>query len=269
MVSGTKTKTSVFLVWVAFAGGGCQTGGGTKAVSYQETARANYQKGMAELREDNHPEAIKYFTFVKTKYPFSRFATMAELRLADAYFAQDKYIEAIDAYRLFIKFHPTHPEVTQGYVSYRICKAYMEQIPGDWFLVPPGHEKDQGATKDAMRELRTFVRTFKKSKYLEKVKKLYRECIRKLAHHELYVARFYLERNKPKATILRLESLLRRYPDAGVDPAVMLLLGQTYMKLEQKKKAEATFSGLLRKYPGDANSAKARLYLKYLASQRD
>jgi outer membrane protein assembly factor BamD len=266
MLSATKLLALFLLLPLA---AGCKSGGGTKGVSYQDTARANYEKGMAELSDDNFPEAIKYFTFVKSKFPFSAFAKMAELRLADTYFAQEKYVEAIDAYKLFIKFHPTHREATNGYASYRICKAYMEQIPSDWFLVPPAHEKDQGAVKDAMRELQAFLRTFKRSEHLPKVKKLYRKCIRKLADHELYVARFYLERDKPKATILRLETLLSRYPDAGVDPEVMLLLGQTYMKLDQKKKAVATFAKLLRKYPNDANSAKAKLYLRYLAGQRD
>jgi len=249
--------------------GACSSGGGTKSVSYKDTARANYDRGMRELKDDSHPEAVKYFTFVKNKFPFSHYATLAELRLADTYFAQDKYVEAIDAYKLFVKFHPTHPEVTGGYASYQICRAFMEQIPSDWFLVPPSFEKDQGATKDAMRELQTFVRTFRRSKYLPKVKHLYRKCMRKLADHELYVARFYLERDKPKATILRLETLLKQYPDAGVDPEVMLLLGKTYMKLDQNKKAKETFVTLVRKYPTDANSAKAKLYLEYLAGQRD
>jgi TolA-binding protein len=83
------------------------------------------------------------------------------------------------------------------------------------------------------------------------------------------VARFYLERDKPKATIIRLEALLKKYPDAGVDPEVMLLLGQTYLKLEQKQQAQTTFANLIKRYPKDANSAKAKLYLKYMAGQRD
>jgi outer membrane protein assembly factor BamD len=254
---------------VAVIAGACKTGGGTKSVSYRDTARANYEKATAELKDENNVEAIKYFTFVKSKFPFSRYATLAEVGMADAFFAQEKFVEAIDAYKLFIKFHPTHRFVTDGYASHKICRAYMEQIPSDWFLVPPTHEKDQGATKDAMRELQSFLRTFKKSKYRTKVQEIYRKCIRKLADHELYVARFYLERDKPKATILRLETLLKHYPDAGVDPDVMLMLGQTYMKLDQKKKAEATFAKLIRKHPEDANSAKAKLYLKHLAGQRD
>lgn len=262
-----SAKAPLSLVVLALLLLGCSSGGGTKAVSYGETARANYQKGMRELKDDNHPEAIKYFTFVKSKFPFSRFATLAELRLADAYYAQEKHVEAIDAYKLFIKFHPTHPEVTNGYASYQICRAFMEQIPSDWFLVPPSYEKDQAATRDAMRELKAFVRTYTESKHLPKVKELYRQCIRKLADHELYVARFYLERDKPKATILRLEALLKQYPDAGVDPEVMLLLGQTYMKLDQKKQARTTFAKLISKYPNNANAAKAKLYMRYLAGQ--
>jgi len=247
---------------------GCASGGSSGPVSYLDSARSNYEKGVSELKDENFAEAVKYFTYVKSKFPFSRYATLAELRIADSYFAQDKWLEAIDAYKLFLKFHPTHPEVVDGYVSYKICQGYVEQIPGDWFLVPPSHEKDQAATRDALRELVAFTRAFPTSKYLDKARELHRKMTRKLVDHELYVARFYLDRDKPRATILRLETILQRYPDAGSDPEVMLLLGQTYMKLQEKQKARETFAALIKKYPGDAMSAKARLYLKFMDGQR-
>ena len=237
------------------------TGG---SISYADTARANYEKGMHELKDENYLDAVKYFSYVKSKFPFSRYATLAELRVADAYFAQDKFLEAIDAYKLFGKFHPTHADVENGYVLYQICRGYVEQIPSDWFLVPPSHEKDQAATRDAMRELSNFIKSYPNSPYLGKGRQLYLKCIRKLADHELYVARFYLDRDKPRAAILRLEALLSRYPDAGVDPEVMLLLGQTYLKLEQREKARETFAGLVQKYPNDAYAAKAQLYLRFM-----
>ena len=245
--------------------GGSQSGG---VVSYGDTARGNYEKGTRELKDENYPEALKYFSYVKSKFPFSGYATLAELRVADTYYAQDKFLEAIDAYKLFIKFHPTHPEVVNGYAWYQICRGYVEQIPSDWFLVPPSHEKDQAATRDALRELATFLKTFPESPYQEKGRLLYRKCLRKLADHELYVARFYLDRDKPKAAILRLETLLKRYPDAGADPEVMLLLGQTYLKPDQRGKARDTFASLVKKYPNDAYAAKAKLYLNFMSEQR-
>jgi len=255
---------------VALACGVCgcaTTGRGTKKVSYSQTAKSNYHKGMEELEDENYPEAVKYFTFVKNKFPFSRYSASAELRIADALYAQEKYTESIDAYKLFINFHPTHKEVVNGYAAYRICSGYVKQIPSDWFLVPPSYEKDQSATRDALRELLGFMRIYPTSKYVPKVKKLYQQSVRRLVAHELYVARFYLDRDKPKAAIFRLEGVLKNYPDAGVHPEVMLLLGQTYLKLQRNAEARRTFSMLVKKYPGDANSAKAKLYLKHLGEQ--
>ena len=233
-------------------------------VTYEKTAEGNYNKGQEELRDENYQDAAKYFSYVKNKFPFSRFSTLSELRLADAYFEDSKLIEAIDAYRQFQKFHPTHPEVAKGYVAYRICHAFIRQVPDDWFMVPPGHEKDQSAAKDALRELKGFNNTYPNSPHKEEAKRLYRIAIQQLVKHELYVARFYLGRDKPKATILRLEGVLKTYPDAGVDPEVMLLLGKTYLKLEKRDKARSTFARLLKAYPEDPYSEKARLYLVYL-----
>lgn len=239
----------------------------TRAVSYSQTAASNYRKGQEELKDENFAEARKYFNFVKNRFPFSRYSTLAELRLADALFAEEKYTAAIDAYKLFVKFHPTHPKVRDGYAEFRIAEGYVEQIPGDWFLIPPGHEKDQAATRQALAELVRFNRRHRRSQYTKEAIKLQRKVLRRLVDHELYVARFYLDRDKPKATILRLEGILRRYPNAGADPEVMLLLGKTYLKLNKRKKAQATFATLVKKYPKDANAAKAKLYLRYLAGR--
>lgn len=244
--------------------GGCASTNASSNVSYRSTAESNYLKGMAELKDESFPDALRYFNFVKNKFPFSRFATLAELRIADTYFAQEKFIESADAYKLFVKFHPTHPQVIDGYAAFRAAESYVRQIPGDWFLLPPGYEKDQVATREAVRELKIFVRTYANSKYLEKGKQLYRQGLRRLAAHELYVARFYLEQGKPKATILRLEGVLQRYPEAGVHPEVMLLLGKTYLSLEKRAEARKTFVELTKKYPQDYHAAKAKLYLRYL-----
>ncbi|MFH1129773.1 MAG: outer membrane protein assembly factor BamD, partial [Pseudomonadota bacterium] len=137
------------------------------STKFHDTAQANYEKGVKELADENFVEATTLFSYVKNKFPFSQFATLAELRIADTYFAQEKYLEAIDAYKLFIKFHPTHKNVIDGYSAYRICKSHIEQIPSDWFLVPPSCEKDQSATGEALREIVAFLEAYKTSKYVQ------------------------------------------------------------------------------------------------------
>ncbi|MBK8481447.1 MAG: outer membrane protein assembly factor BamD [Proteobacteria bacterium] len=258
--SGALPRQALLL---ALLGLGCAGSSAQRQpLSYAKNAAASYRQGVAALEDEDYAEATRSFEFVKAKYPFSRFATLAELRLADVLFAQESYTAAIDAYKIFLGLHPNHPETRGGYAAYRVALAYVKQIPSDWFIVPPSYEKDQAATRGAVRELASFLRDYGETKYAAKGRELYRRCLHSLVEHELYVARFYLDNDKPKAAILRLEAVLRQYPALGVETSVRLLLGQTYLKLQQRMRARETFLALIREHPGDVNSAKAKLFLE-------
>ncbi|HEY3357345.1 MAG TPA: outer membrane protein assembly factor BamD [Polyangia bacterium] len=252
------------LLAVAALAAGCGDDAKGKPVSYQLTAKQNYEKGLQELKDENFVEAIKYFTFVKTRFPFSRYAPLGELRVADTQQARGRFIEAIDAYRQFTRFHPTHDMVENGYAAYKICECYYKQVPDEWFLSPPAIEKDQTATREALKEFDQFLVKYPGSKYTKDARKQRQECLRKLIDSELYVARFYLGRNKPKATALRLRGVLESYPGAGNEPDILLLLGQTYLHMEQIEKARETFTRLTAEHPRDFNAQRARLYLDYI-----
>ena len=233
-------------------------------LDYAANARLNYLKGKEALADDEFVEAAGYFTHVKNKFPFSKYAAYAELRLADTNFAEEKYAEAVSAYRIFLRGHPTHPEVERGYVNFRICECYVHQMPDDWALSPPAYEKDQSTAQDALRELRDFVERFPRSRYIVRARRRLHTVLRRLADHELYVARFYLDRDKPRAAVGRLEGLLQEYPEAGADPEVMLILGETYLKASERDRARATFTRLAAEHGGNVYGRKARLYLTFM-----
>jgi outer membrane protein assembly factor BamD len=239
---------------------------GTK-VSYSATARQNYRKGMKALKSKSFEDAIKYFKFVRAKYPFSKYATLAELRQADTQRKDEKFISAIDAYKTFIKEHPTHPMVESGYAAYYIGISYWKMTPGDLFIMPPSEEKDQTSTEAAMLAFKEFLRRFPDSPYKKKAVEYYRKALRRLAAHEMYVARFYLGRGKPMGAIFRLEYLIRKYPDAGVEPTVMFLLGKTYLRLKKRKKALTIFQSIIKKYPNNFNAKKARRYVAFISRE--
>ena len=151
---------------------------------------------------------------MKQKYPFSKYAVLAELAIADTQFARGNYNEAIDAYKAFARLHPTHEKVEDGYAAYKIGECYCRTCPSDWVLVPPAYEKDQSAVSDAQRELTDFIESTP-TRSTSRVKKLHREVMGRLVDHEVYVARFYLDRGHPKAAILRIEAALRALSRVG------------------------------------------------------
>jgi outer membrane protein assembly factor BamD len=253
--------SALFAVWLTACGHSARGGG---AVEYAVTAAKNYEQGMSRLEDEEWQEAAKYFSFVKARFPYSEYAVMADLRIADAEFGAGAYLEAIDSYRQFMKFHPTHEQVTNGYAAFKVGAAFYKMLPDDWFLVPPAYEKDQSATLDAAREIGNFLRAYPSSPYVEKARPMYQKCAHLLAAHEMYVAKFYWKHDRPMGTVLRLRTLLARYPDAGFDEEALFLLGKAYLKVGRPADARTTWQTLISKYPNhkrarDAQSALAKL----------
>jgi len=249
----------------ALAGGGCAGSDEEgKPVTYSLTAKQNYEKGLAELKDENYPEAQKYFQFVKQKYPFSKYAVLAELALADSQFARGNYTEAIDSYKSFARLHPTHEKVEDGYIAFRIGESYVKDMPEDVWLLPPSYEKDQSAVVDAQRELDDFLKKFPTSPYTEKAKGLRKEVMKRLVDHEVYVARFYLRSDHPKAAAMRLESAIRRYPGSGREPELLFSLGETYLHMGDPLRAKETFARVVAEYGSAPQARRSELYIEYI-----
>jgi outer membrane protein assembly factor BamD len=244
--------------------GACGGKNGPTAVDYSVSAQKNYERGMKMLGDKEWIAAAKYFAFIKSRFPYSKYAVLAELRLADAQYGAEQYLESVDSYKMFSKLHPTHEQVANGYVSLRIAEAYYEMLPSDFWLVPPSYEKDQSSIEDAETELRAFLDKYPDSPFRKRAADLLAKVAKRLAQHEWFVAKYYWDRNKPMGTVLRLRRLLERYPGVGFDVEALWLLGRAYDRVGMVDRARDSWTELVTKFPqsgkaGDARSALANL----------
>ncbi|MHB8417714.1 MAG: outer membrane protein assembly factor BamD [Myxococcales bacterium] len=180
-------------------------------VTYLKTAEGNFEAGEKSLKSKDYLDAISYFQYVKNKFPYSHFAPLAELRVADANFDQEKWTEAVDGYKNFIKDHPTHREV--DYAGFRIGLSHYKDVPTDFFLVPPSYEKDQQPLLEAQSSIKDFLASYPDSQYTGKAKELLADVRKRLARHELYVAQYYQSHERPRAAAWRYQGLIRDFPD--------------------------------------------------------
>jgi outer membrane protein assembly factor BamD len=267
-LAGRLFVLALLAVLAPLAGGGCATSDdASKPVGYSLTAKQNYEKGLAALKDEDYAEAAKYFQFVKQKYPFSKYAVLAELALADSQFDRGQYTEAIDSYKSFARLHPTHDKVEDGYVAFRIGESYFKDMPDDVFLLPPSYEKDQSAVVDALRELSDFLRRYPDSTYVKKAQDLRRQVLGRLVDHEVYVARFYLRGDHPNAAAMRIEGALRRYPGSGREAELLYALGETYLKMGDPLRAKETFLRVVNDYGAAEDALRAKRYLEFIAKR--
>ncbi len=234
----------------------------TGELRYGKTAEENYQAGLDEAKAESYPEAVKFFEYVKTKYPYSQFATLADLRIADLKFKQEKFTEAAAAYATFAQLHPTHEEVE--YAEYRVGLSKYKDAPGDFVLFPPSAEKDQRQIVAAVESMRDFLAKHPGSKYAPEAKKVVAEAEGKLAAHEWYVADFYFGRRHWAGAAGRLEGLVEKYPGSRHEVDALLRLAQSYLRMGEKTRAQRALQQLVVKHPQDPRRPEAEKLLAQL-----
>jgi len=249
--------TALLAILVTLAG--CRTAA-NRPDSYESVVQRAYQEGQDAFDDGDYLGAIGKFNMIRNQFPYSQYATLAELRIGDAYYAQEQYASAIEQYRGFIKLHPNHPKVV--YAHFRIAQSFYGEMPEDWFHLPPTYEKDLTKTRDARREFAYFLKKYPKSKYSDQARRKLAMIRRRLADHEFYVATFYLDRDNPRAAAMRLRYLLEHYSGLGLDPNALFLLARSYLELGDTKKARAALDDLIQYHPDTSLARRARSYLR-------
>jgi outer membrane protein assembly factor BamD len=234
----------------------------TGDVKLRPTAEENYQAGLELLKKESWPEAQKFFEYVRTKFPFTKYAALSDLKLADAKFGQHLYPEAADAYAQFIQLHPSHEDV--DYAEFRIGESYFKDAPGEFMLFPPAHEKDQRQVRKAADALRRFVEKHPKSKYHPAAQKLLAEAEGRLAAHEWYVAEYYFKHGHWAGAAGRYETLVEKYPGSRHESEALLKLARAYVALEEKHRARTALQKLITQHPQDRRRPEAERLLASL-----
>jgi outer membrane protein assembly factor BamD len=269
-------------ITVVFAGTtaglfGCAGEGAKTALGYTEDAKRAYDTAMEEYNAHNWIDAQALMREVKRKYSYSKYARMAELRIADADYEQEKFPEAIREYKDFIHAHRSDADDV-AYARARISESTYAQIP-ESALVGAPEERDQASVVDAYKELNSFLSDYPNSKQTAHVRELLARVVARLVEHELYVARFYLTRNNYDAAVARIQYALHNYaPGASTTPGdiggdsdlnaeALLLLGQTYLKMHKWTDARQAFESIVQAHGGSPLVDQARNYLQRLSEQ--
>jgi outer membrane protein assembly factor BamD len=179
---------------------GCAWLTGKKQV---ESAEELAEKGMESFEDEDYRDALKAFNTLKERYPYSRYAILAELKVADAHFYREEYPEAVSAYQDFVQLHPKNEAIP--YVKYQIGLCHFEQMLS--------LDRDQTSTRLAILSFETLRREHPDSAYASEAIKKINDCRRLLAEHDLYVGRFYYKSKHYSAALGRFEEVITKYMD--------------------------------------------------------
>ncbi|MCB2193123.1 MAG: outer membrane protein assembly factor BamD [Deltaproteobacteria bacterium] len=203
------------------AAAGCDWFGGGSGLqdeAFDTPAQVLANEAETLYREGSYEESAELFQALKDRFPYSRYALLADLRVGDAYFKAQRYEEAILAYEDFIRLHPKNDAVP--YAIYQTGMVYFEQM-----LTP---DRDPSNARKAMETFQRLMKQYPSSEWAVKAQPRMQEATRRVASHDMVVGQYYYNTKKYRAAMSRFKRVLTQYPDVGLYDEAM-----NYLRLAQ------------------------------------
>jgi len=187
----------------------------------------------------DYDDAIETFQTIIDNYPYHELAVQAELRIADAYFEDERYDEALSYYRSFSDLHPQHERVT--YTVLRSALCHYQQIHSI--------NRDQTATREAQIYLEKLIRNHPYAPETREGETLLRNLRTRLSRSMMQMGDFYLKRDEFQAAAERYRTVLNVFPGLGLDAEGLFKLGICYENMMRKDEARRLFHVVVANYP--------------------
>jgi len=160
-------------------------------------------KAMDFFVRGNYDLAEELFQKIKDRYPFSPFATLSELRLADIKFYQSQYEEAISLYGEFEKLHPNNEAIPYVIFQQGMCYYRLMDTP----------DRDRSSSEKLIDVLTRLLAQYPDSPYTFQSERMIKIARENLAMSEVNVAKWYLKVGKKPQAAARLKVVLAKYGD--------------------------------------------------------
>lgn len=226
----------------------------------QEPVEVLYNRAAKRLDDGVYFEAAKLFDEVDRQYPYSQWATRAQLMSGYAHYRNMKYDEAVLALDRFIELHPGDDSISYAHYLRALC--FYEQIVDV--------RRDQRMTEMALENLQRVVDRFPDTVYA-------RDALLKidltrdhLAGKEMEIGRYYQTRHQHQAAINRFQRVVDKYQTTTHVPEALHRLTESYLAIGIPDEARKTAAILGHNFPesrwykdtyallGDKNAAPPR-----------
>ena len=162
-----------------------------------------YNEGLTALDQNDYMLAVKKFGEAEILYPQSIWAPRSALMTAYSYYVYERYFDTIFELERFLKTYPEHNR--QNYAYYLLGLAYYEQIVDE--------KKDLEPIINSKKYFQIIINEYPSSEYaadaefkLDLIKEI-------LAAKEMYLGRYYIEKEKWIPAINRYKTILENYDD--------------------------------------------------------
>jgi len=184
------------------------------------------EKGLTQMKAGDFSRSLRTLKSVKDRYPYTKSAIIANLKLADTYFELDEFETAFDLYNEFERFHPKDPNAPYAMFQKGMCH----------FVQIRSFDREQDHINNARYMFALLIKKYPDDEYANMARKNLRKSISYLAKYEVYVGDFYFKQGKYISALERYTYAIKNFPDMGHYHEVLESMSKCKQKLAEEKK---------------------------------
>jgi outer membrane protein assembly factor BamD len=222
----------------AALGCGAASGRGALPAGTLEPDKFLFDRGTTAIEARKWLTAREYFKQVVETYTGSVYRPDAKLGIGDTYLGEgtgEALVLAINEFREFLTYYPTNRRA--DYAQYKLALAHFRQMRKP--------QRDQTETRDAIKELETFVLRFPNSSLMPEVKTKLREAHDRLSESDYLVGFFYYRQKWYPGAIDRFQSVLDDDSEYTKRDAVYFHLADSLVKMRREAQALPLYERLV------------------------
>jgi outer membrane protein assembly factor BamD len=203
------------------------------------SVEALYNLAVDMMVQKHYSRAAELFDKVDANYPYSVWATKAELMEGFANYQNSDYDAAVAALDNFVALHPGNRDTPYAYYLKAIC--YYEQITDIG--------RDQQATQDAQKALQDVINRFPDTEYARDARIKLSLTRDHLAGKEMEIGRYYERHGLYIAAIGRYKNVVDNYQTTTHVPEALARLVESYIAVGLPDEARKNAAVLGYNYP--------------------
>jgi outer membrane protein assembly factor BamD len=258
-VTSRSLRAGLWLVlaFVASVAAGCAGGAVRPPTGTPEPDKFLFERGTEALGKKRWLVAREYFRELIDTYPQTPHRADAKLGIGDTYLGEgsaESYVLALNEYREFLAFYPTHSRA--GYAQYKLGMTHHRQMHSA--------DRDQTETREAIKDLATFVERYPDDPQIEDGKTKLREARDRLSQYEYNVGYHYYRSRWCPGAVDRFKALLDKDPQFTRRDSVYFYLGECYAKANQPAQALPYFDRLIQEFEQSEHLVEAQKRVELL-----
>ena len=166
------------------------------------SAEELFQHAQQLKERGYYKDALSYLKQFKSRFLYSQKIKLVDLAMADIYFEQKEWTQAVRAYSQFFELYPNHSESDRALFRTGLCYFYQ---------LPSTADRDLSLSKKTLFHINRHLKTFPKSPYKKQSEEYKQKTLTLLAQKEWMTARFHLKQNTPLSAQPYLAKLKKDY----------------------------------------------------------